>query len=281
MRATQAAALMAVALVLLIFGYLLKEALPLLSKTAWPRFFSGDWDPSGATASAGFNLLPMLVGSLLATLIAVLLAAPIGLALAACLQFYAPTHLAVNLRRVLGLLAGIPSVVFGFWALVEVVPWLAVWQPPGASLLAASLVLAVMILPTVALLADAALAAVPPAQLRAALALGLSPSTRFWAVSLPAARAGVVSAILLAAARALGETMAVLMVAGNVVQLPDSLFAPVRTLTANMALEMAYALGDHRAALFVSGLLLLLVALLLVVMATRPFAKAPQLHARH
>ena len=140
-------------------------------------------------------------------------------------------------------------------------------HPPGVSLLAAILVLALMVLPTVALIADAAFAAIPSAYLRGAAALGLSRWGIIAGVALPAARTGLISGLLLAAGRALGETMAVLMVAGNAVQQPHGLFDSVRTLTANIALEMAYAMGDHRAALFVSGLALMLLVLLLVVTA--------------
>jgi len=162
------------------------------------------------------------------------------------------------------LLAGIPSVVYGFWGLVTLAPLVRQWHPPGVSLLTAILVLTLMILPTVALTVDAALAAVPVIHLRAAAALALSRWGMIRAVILPQARSGIASGMLLAAGRALGETMAVLMVAGNVVQQPHSLFDSVRTLTANIALEMAYAMGDHRAALFVSGLALLLMVLALV-----------------
>ena len=124
----------------------------------------------------------------------------------------------------------------------------------GASLLAGILILTFMVLPTVALTAEAALNTVPESYLRGANALGLSRAGIILNVAIPAARSGIIGGILLATARALGETMAVLMVAGNVVQVPTSLFDPVRVLTANIALEMAYATGDHRAALFVSGL---------------------------
>ncbi|MDZ4128216.1 MAG: ABC transporter permease subunit, partial [Hydrogenophaga sp.] len=133
--------------------------------------------------------------------------------------------------------------------------------------LSATLVLALMVLPTVALTAEAALLAVPQHYYRCAAALGLSRWSSLVGVVLPAARTGIIAGALLAAARAIGETMAVLMVAGNVVQMPHSLFDSVRTLTANIALEMAYAMGDHRAALFVSGLALMVLVLALVGLA--------------
>ncbi len=148
-------------------------------------------------------------------------------------------------------------------------PLITQWQPPGASLLAAILVLTLMILPTVAITCVASLTAVPKELLSGAAALGIGRKTQILSVAIPAAKNGIVSGTLLAMARALGETMAVLMVAGNVVQNPSSLFAPVRALTANIALEMAYAADTHRAGLFASGLLLTLLVLLLAWLATR------------
>jgi len=165
------------------------------------------------------------------------------------------------------LLAGIPSVVFGFWGLTTLVPLINQLHPPGASLLAAILVLTLMILPTITLTAYSALMAVPVEFLRNAAALGLSRWGMIHGVAFPAARAGIVAGIILAMGRAIGETMAVLMVAGNVVQYPDGLFDPIRTLASNIVLEMAYAMGDHRAMLFVSGLLLMLMLMMLSGMA--------------
>ena len=156
--------------------------------------------------------------------------------------------------------------VFGLWGLVVLVPLIARVGPPGQSVLAGVLVLAVMILPTIALVADAALGAVPEDTLRGGAAAGLSRWALVRSLALPSARAGIATGILLGTGRALGETMAVLMVTGNVVQVPGSLLAPVRTLTANIALEMAYATDAHRSALFVSGLALALVTIALVAL---------------
>lgn len=215
----------------------------------------------------------MIWASLAITLGAMLLALPLGLASAVFVQFYAPPALAQGYRLILNLLAGIPSVVYGLWGLTELVPLIAQWRPPGASLLAAILVLALMIMPTVALTGAAALAAVPRELLAGAAALGISRKGQILGVAVPAASAGIFSGALLATARALGETMAVLMVAGNVVQNPTDLFEPVRALTANIALEMAYATDMHRAGLFASGLLLTLLVLLLAWLAARAMAK--------
>lgn len=251
---TRALAIWSALLVLFIAGFLLREAWPVLTDGHWQAFFtSAGWYPS----SGQFNLWPMLVATLAASLGAMLLALPLGVASAVFLCFHAPTPIANGYRRLIILLAGIPSVVFGLWGLTVMVPLIASLAPPGASLLAAILILALMILPTVALTSEAALAAVPSSYAHGAYALGLSRATSEWRVLVPAARAGILSGALLAIGRALGETMAVLMVAGNVVQLPGSLFDSVRVLTANMALEMAYATGEHRASLFVTGLVLM------------------------
>ncbi|WP_269844814.1 phosphate ABC transporter permease subunit PstC [Methyloprofundus sedimenti] len=200
----------------------------------------------------------------MSTLGALLLATPLGIASALFSRYYAPPAVATGYRRLIELLAGIPSVVYGLWGLTTLAPLIAQLHPPGVSLLTALLILALMILPTIALSVDAALLAVPIAYHQGAAALGLSRWAMIKGVILPAAHSNITSGIMLAAGRAIGETMAVLMVAGNVVQLPHSLFDSVRTLTANIALEMSYAMGDHRAALFVSGLALMLMVLLLV-----------------
>lgn len=260
------AAVATAGIVLLIAVFLIRESWPVLAATGGTRFvLDHGWHP----AEGLYGLSPMLAATLAAAIGAVLIATPMGIASALFCRFYAPAPLARPYRGLVALLAGIPSVVYGLWGLTVLVPLIASLQPPGASLLAGVLVLALMILPTVALTADAALGAVPESYWRSGAALGLSREAAVLKIALPAARAGIGAGVLLAAARALGETMAVLMVAGNVVQMPSSLFDPVRTLTANMALEMAYATGDHRAALFVSGLALMAIVLVLAAFAWR------------
>lgn len=260
------AAMLVSAILLLVALFLLRESWPVLQGIGAARFWSDEtWHP----AEQLYGLAPMLGATLLASLGALLLAAPLGVASALFCRFYAPPALARAYRHMISLLAGVPSVVFGFWGLTVLVPQIARWEPPGASLLAAILILTLMVLPTVALTSEAALAALPAAYLHGAAALGLSRRGMLLGVALPAARGGILAGVLLAAARALGETMAVLMVSGNVVQTPVSLFDPVRTLTANVALEMAYAVGDHRAALFVSGLVLAGLVLVLAIAAAR------------
>ncbi|MGQ0620206.1 MAG: phosphate ABC transporter permease subunit PstC [Panacagrimonas sp.] len=253
------AAMMAILVLLLIVVFVTAESGLALRELGPARLF-GDagWFPAERADAGQFNLAPMLAGSLMVATGALLIAAPVGVLSALYCHGAAPGWLLTPYRRVLELLAGIPSVVYGLWGLVVLVPAILAWQPPGASLLAGMLVLALMIVPTVALFADAALRQLPAELAPAAAALGMSRWTTACRVLLPAAAGGVGAGILLAAGRALGETLAMLMVCGNIVQLPGSLFDPVRTLTANIALEMAYALGTQRSALFASGLVLLL-----------------------
>lgn len=265
-RVTGGIALAVAILLGLVLLLLIKESWQVIGGSGWTRFFFGDgWFP----ANGQFNLLPMMWATLAASAGALLIAVPLGVLSAVFSRFYSPGWLVMPLRRVMVLLAGIPSVVYGLWGLTVLVPLIANWEPPGASLLGAILILALMILPTVSLTSEAALAAVPASNLLGAAALGLSRKGIVLGVALPAARIGILTGALLAAMRALGETMAVLMVAGNVVQTPISLFDPVRVLTANIALEMSYATGDHRAALFASGLLLMLIVTLLAWLAGR------------
>ncbi|WP_107668310.1 phosphate ABC transporter permease subunit PstC [Cyanothece sp. BG0011] len=248
-------------IVILITSFLLLEALPLLQQVGWLRFVRDQaWHP----VQGLYNLMPMLWGTLLVTLGSVLLATPLGIGSALFCQYYAPPFIGKGYRALIELLAGIPSVVYGFWGLVVLVPLIGKWQPPGTSLLAGIIILTLMILPTIALTAEASFAEVPTEYVQGAAALGLSHWATIRGVIIPAAQSGLVTGLILATGRAIGETMAVLMVCGNVVQTPKSLFDPVRTLTANIALEMAYALGNHRSALFVTGLLLMMLITLLI-----------------
>lgn len=241
-------------IVILITTFLLLEALPILREVGWLRFVSDrSWHP----VQGLYNLLPMLWGSLLVTFGSVLFAAPLGIGSAIFCQYYAPPVVGGLYRQLVNLLAGIPSVVYGFWGLVVLVPLIGKLQPPGTSLLAGIAILTLMILPTIALTAEASFSEVPTEYLQGAAALEISRWATIRSVVLPAAKSGLFTGLILGTGRAIGETIAVLIVCGNVVQTPTSIFDPIRTLTANIALEMAYATGNHRAALFVSGLLLM------------------------
>lgn len=264
--AATAAALVAGVLLLIVI-YLVWSSWPLLTPRRLVEALAGtQWYP----AEGKFGMLAMLVGSLGIGALALLIATPCGVAVAIWGRYYARPGPAAVFRGGLELMSGIPSVVYGLWGLTVVVPWINRITPPGASVLAGGIVLALMILPLVALSADAGLESVPPAQIRAAAAMGLSRWGTVRRIALPHAMPAVVAGATLQGGRALGETMAVLMVCGNVVQLPGSLFDPVRTLTANIALEMAYASELHQTALFLSGLLLLVLTVLVMTMAYRP-----------
>lgn len=259
--------LVTVAVTLLIVVFVFSESLPALSKVGLGFVRDESWYPSPEAAQGQFGMLPMLGATAFCTVGAVLISTPVGIGCALFSHFYAPAWLAGPFRRVIELLAGIPSVVYGFWGLVVLVPWIGRWQAPGASLLAGILILGLMILPTLTLSCTAALSSLPLEDFQAAAATGLSRWGTIRGVVLPAIAPSLATGVFLQSGRALGETMAVLMVCGNVVQWPGSLFDPVRPLTANIALEMSYAMGDHRSALFVSGLALLSAVFLLLWLA--------------
>ncbi len=252
-------------LLLLILAFLCKESWPVLREKGLSAFiYPGAWSPR----EGEYSLLAMLMGTLSVTAGALLIATPLGLLTALCCNYYMPPRLASYLKRMLEILSGIPSVVYGFWGLTEIVPLVNRIHPPGASLLTGSIVLAIMVLPTLALMADASIVSVPTQAVKGAAALGLDTWGVFRSAVWPAARPGLMGAVLLATGRALGETMAVIMICGNIVQVPTSIFDPVRTLTANIALEMAYAMNFHRSALFVSGLLLAFCIAIIVSLAS-------------
>lgn len=263
--ALKGAAWLSIVVLTLIIVFVLYRSGPFLFAEPVHVLWTGAWAPTEGL----FNMLPMLVGSLLVTMVAVLMAVPLGLVIAIFGHFYAPPVLRSMYLKLIELMAGIPSVVYGLWGLVVLVPVINAWIPPGASVLAAGIVLALMILPLITLVADDCFQGIPDAWRKAAHALSLTRWGGIRTLYLPASHARLFAGITLQTGRALGETMAVLMVCGNIVQVPKSLFEPARTLTANIALEMAYATGSHTQALFVSGLLLLLMALLLVWLASR------------
>lgn len=248
--------------VLLVVGFLIREATPAIRDLGVTRFFTDDsWHP----LSSKFNLTPMIVATFVTSLGAMLIAFPLGIGSALFASLYAPAGLATVYRRLIEVLAGIPSVVIGLWGLVVLAPIIANWGGSGQNLLTATIVLGLMTLPTIALLSESAIRAVPREWIQGAAALGMQRSGIVLKVILPAARRGIGGAVLLSLTRALGETMAVLMVAGNIVEFPQSILAPGRTLNANIALELGYASAAHRSVLFVSGLVLMLVVSFIVV----------------
>lgn len=259
-------ALVAGSMVLLIVWYLLRNAWPAIEAGRLGSFFTDTkWQP-GSRRDPQFGVVSMLVASFLVTFLAVAIALPVGVAGAIFHRFYAPPWLERWNRRMLELLIGVPAVVFGFWGLMVIVPFITRLAPqsPGQSLLAGGIVLGFMILPIITLTSQAALQAVPAAQLQAAAGLGLGRGRTIWCVVLPAAKGGIGAGVLLALARAVGETMAVVLVCGNIPQIPKSLFDPIRPITSTIALEMGYATASHKALLFCAGLVLVLFTALLV-----------------
>jgi len=261
----------AVAMIFLIAFFIFREGIPLVAKIGvWKFIASTRWAPT----RGHFGILPMIVGSLEVTLLAILLGAVFGLACTMFLAEFAPRWSVRILKPMIELLAGIPSVVYGFIGVVVLVPWIReTFGGPGFSVLASSVILGIMILPTVIAISLDAFHAVPPSYKEGSLALGATRWQTLYRVQLPAARSGVIAAFILGMGRAVGETMAVIMVAGNALTMPVSVLQPVRTLTSNIALEMGYAAGDHQAALFATGMVLFVIIAILNTMAliiTRP-----------
>jgi phosphate transport system permease protein len=216
----------------------------------------------------------MIVGSISVTLGAVILGVPIALCCAIFLAEFAPVLMRNLLRPAIQMLAGIPSVVYGFWGLVFVVPAIRNYLGgPGLSILAGSIILAIMILPTVISISEVSLLSLPPLYKEGALALGATQWQTIRRVLVPAAKSGIVAAIILGVGRAVGETMAVIMVLGNAVALPSSILDPARTLTTNIGIEMGYASGEHQQALFATGIVLLIIIMILNSVAQLAFRR--------
>ena len=256
-------AILSASIVVLVLGFLIQESYPALAGVPAHRFVT---DPGWYPKSDQYSMLPMIVATLVTSLGALVVATPLGLATAVYLRFYARGKLARFFQAMVELLGGVPSVVFGLWGMATLTPLIARLGGSGQNLLTATLILALMILPTIALTSFAAIVAVPHSQLQAAAALGLRRPAIIWRIVLPWASPGILTGMVLGLCRALGETMAVVMLAGNVVKIPDSLLSPGRTLTANIALELGYTSRDHRSLLFVSGLLVLVVVTILVLL---------------
>jgi phosphate ABC transporter permease protein PstC len=206
----------------------------------------------------------MIVSSFLVTIGALVIGAPLGLACAAYLAEYAGRKRKIFLKPALELLAGIPSVVYGFLGVIYIIPLVRTsLGGSGFSLLSTSIVLGIMILPTVISISYDSLMSVPRPYREGSLAMGATQWQTTYRVVIPAARSGILASFILGMGRAVGETMAVIMVAGNALKIPTSVLDPLRTLTSNIALELAYASGDHRLGLFSTGVVLLIIIMLL------------------
>jgi phosphate transport system permease protein len=249
-----AVALTSTTVLALIALFIIAEGLPIIVKVGLVDFLFGmRWSPT----TGAFGIWPMIVGSLAVTVGALVVGVPLGLACAVFLSEFAPPAATAAMRPAIQLLAGIPSVVYGFWGLIVIVPAIRDHLGgPGLSILAGSLILGIMILPTIISISEDALRALPPTYAEGSLALGATHWQTIWRLQLPAARSGLLTAAILGLGRAVGETMAVIMVLGNAVRVPDSILAPARTLTTNIGIEMGYASGEHRQALFATGVVL-------------------------
>lgn len=247
--------------VALICIFLFANGLPAIAEIGVADFLLGTtWKPMNNI----YGIFPMIVGSVYVTAGAVLLGVPVGILCAVFMARFCPTRLYKLLKPAVELLAGIPSIVYGFFGLVVLVPLMqTLTGTSGKGMLTASILLGVMILPTVIGVAESALRAVPESYYEGALALGATHERSVFFALLPAARSGIMAGVVLGVGRAIGETMAVIMIAGNQPALPSGLFAGVRTLTANIVLEMGYAADLHREALIATAVVLFVFILII------------------
>jgi phosphate transport system permease protein len=256
-----ALALSSISALALITIYIIANGIPIIAEVGVLNFIFGmSWAPS----QGEFGIFPMIVGTAAVTLGAAVIGIPIGICCSIFLTEFAPPSLSKLFRPAIQLLAGIPSVVYGFWGLLFVVPFIRTYLGgPGLSILAGSIILAIMVLPTVISISEVSILALPRQYKEGALALGLTHWQTIRSVILPSAKSGIVAAVILGIGRAIGETMAVIMVLGNAVAVPTSVLDPVRTLTTNIGIEMGYASGTHRQALFATGIVLFVIIMIL------------------
>lgn len=256
-------AMISIFVLIMISAFLFKNGLSVFKDISIIDFLTGkDWSPTDVPASYG--IFPMIIGSIYVTLGAVIVGVPIGIMTAVYLVFYAKESMYKILKPIVDLMAGIPSIIYGFFGLMVIAPVIRdVFGGTGHSILTASILLGIMILPTIINLTENALKSVPSTYYQGAVALGVSKEIAIFKVIIPAAKQGILSAIVLGIGRAIGETMAVVMVAGNQPHLPNGVLDGVRTLTTNMIMEMGYASGVHKEALIATGVFLFLFTLLL------------------
>ena len=259
-------ALTSIFAVVLICIFLFANGVPAMKEIGLLDFLTGaKWKPGNDI----YGILPMILGSLYITAGAIVIGVPIGLLTAVFMAFYCPKKLYGLLKPCTELLAGIPSIVYGFFGMVIIVPAVRAVAGvvgadiSGSSILAASILLGIMILPTIIGVSEAALRAVPMSYYEGAVAMGARHERAIFTVMVPAAKSGVLAGIVLGIGRAIGETMAVIMVAGNQPRLTGSMLKGIRTMTANIVLEMGYATGLHREALIATGVVLFVFILLI------------------
>ena len=258
-----AAALVSIIAVTLICIFLFANGLPAIRQIGFSSFLlGGDWSPTDVPPD--FGIFPMILGSIYITAGALLLGAPIGVFTAVFMSDFCPKRAYKIIKPCVDLLAGIPSIIYGFFGMVMIVPAIRIlFKVNGSSILAASVLLGIMILPTIISISESSIRAVPGTYYEGAVALGASHEHSVFFTVVPAAKSGILSSVILGLGRAIGETMAVIMVAGNQPRMPVGVLKGVRTLTANIVLEMGYAAELHRGALIATGMVLFVFILLI------------------
>jgi phosphate transport system permease protein len=264
------AALLSVLSVIFITLFIVIEGAPLFQKVGIFEFLFGrEWGPTGEPPK--FGILPFIMGLIWITLGALTIAVPIGLSVGIFMAEIAKGRIARFLRSIIELLAGIPSVIYGLFGYIAIAPIIrgTTSSNTGLGILTASIVLAIMVLPTIVNITEVSIRAVPREFKEGSLALGATHWQTIYKTLIPAAKSGIIAGIILGMGRAIGETMAVLMVAGNSIQMPKGVLSHARTLTMNIATDMKYAAGDHWTSLFTTGIVLFffILALNLVVQA--------------
>ena len=247
--------------VALICFFLFRNGLSGMLKIGVTDFLFGTkWQPKNDV----FGILPMIIGSIYVTAGAIIVGVPIGILCAIYMAKFCPRPVYRIIKPVVNLMAGIPSIVYGFFGLVVFVPVMQqIFGTSGKGLLTASILLGIMILPTIISVSESAIRAVPDAYYEGALALGATKEKSVFFTVVPAAKSGILAGVVLGIGRAIGETMAVIMIAGNQPKIPDGLLSGVRTMTANIVLEMGYATGLHREALIATAVVLFVFILLI------------------
>ena len=261
-------ALISVLSIILIFYFIFSGGLPFILRQGVWEFLTGtNWRPTASQPE--FGILPMIVGSLIVTGGAILIGVPIGVLTAVYMVFYCPKAYYRYAKSAINLMAAIPSIVYGFFALQIFVPFFRLMGRSGMNMVTASLLLGIMILPTIIGLSESAIRNVPKSYYQGAIGLGTTHERAVLTVVVPAAKNGILSAIILGIGRAIGETMAVILVAGNQPRIPTELNQGVRTLTTNIVMEMAYATGQHREALIATAVVLFVFILIINLFFTR------------
>lgn len=261
-------ALISVLSIILIFYFIFSGGLPFILRQGVWEFLTGtNWRPTASQPE--FGILPMIVGSLIVTGGAILIGVPIGVLTAVYMVFYCPKRYYRYAKSAINLMAAIPSIVYGFFALQIFVPFFRIMGRSGMNMVTASLLLGIMILPTIIGLSESAIRNVPKSYYQGSIGLGTTHERAILTVVVPAAKNGILSAIILGIGRAIGETMAVILVAGNQPRIPTELNQGVRTLTTNIVMEMAYATGQHREALIATAVVLFVFILIINLFFTR------------